>query len=34
MKMQNEGGGVTFDKAQVELLRTHLAELRKILEKK
>ena len=34
MKMQNEGGGVTFDKAQVELLRTHLAELRRILEKK
>ena len=34
LKSQNEGGGMTLDKAQVELLRTHIAELRKLLEKK
>lgn len=31
-KSQNESGGVTLDKAQLELLRTHIAELRKLLE--
>lgn len=31
-KSQNESGGVTLDKTQVELLRTHIAELRKLLE--
>lgn len=34
LKSQNESGGLTLDKAQVELLRTHVAELRKLLEKK
>ena len=34
LKSQNESGGMTLDKAQVELLRTHIAELRKLLEKK
>jgi 2-oxoglutarate dehydrogenase E2 component (dihydrolipoamide succinyltransferase) len=34
LKLQNESGGLTLDKAQVELLRTHIAELRKLLEKK
>ena len=33
-KSQNEGGGVTLDKAQVEMLRMHLAELRKLIDKK
>ena len=34
LKSQNDSGGLTLDKAQVELLRTHIAELRKLLEKK
>ena len=34
LKSTDEGGGLTLDKAKVEMLRTHLAELRKMLDKK
>ena len=34
LRSQDEAGGLTLDKAKVELLRTHLAELRKLLERK
>ena len=32
LKMENEGGGLTLDKTQAETLRTHLAELKKLLD--
>ena len=34
LKSQDESGGLTLDKAKVEMLRTHLAELRKLLERR
>ena len=34
LRSADESGGLTLDKAKVETLRTHLAELRKLLEKK
>lgn len=34
LRSQDESGGLTLDKAKVEMLRTHLAELRKLLERK
>ena len=34
LRSQDESGGITLDKAKVEMLRTHLAELRKLLERK
>jgi len=32
LKSQNEGGGLTLDKAQADMLRTHLADLKKLLD--
>ena len=34
LKSTDEGGGLTLDKVKVEMLRTHVAELRKLLERK
>jgi hypothetical protein len=34
LKSQDESGGLTLDKAKVEMLRTHLAEIKKLLERK
>ena len=34
LKSTDESGGLTLDKAKVEMLRTHVAELRKLLERK
>ena len=34
LKAQDESGGLTLDKAKVEMLRTHLAEIKKLLERK
>lgn len=34
LRSADESGGLTLDKAKVETLRTHLAELRKLLERK
>ena len=34
LKMQNEGGGLTLDKTQADMLRAHVADLKKLLEKK
>lgn len=32
LKSQNEGGGLTLDKAQADMLRTHLADLKRLLD--
>jgi hypothetical protein len=32
LKSQNEGGGLTLDKTQADMLRTHLADLKRLLE--
>ncbi|MEO5896816.1 MAG: hypothetical protein ABIS06_14050 [Vicinamibacterales bacterium] len=32
LRSQNEGGGLTLDKTQADMLRTHLADLRRLLE--
>jgi len=34
LKSQNEGGGLTLDKTQADMLRTHLADLKRLLEVK
>ena len=32
LKSQNEGGGLTLDKAQADMLRAHLADLKRLLD--
>ena len=32
LKSQNEGGGLTLDKTQADMLRTHLTDLKRLLE--
>jgi hypothetical protein len=34
LKSQNEGGGLTLDKAQADMLRTHIADLKRLLDAK